>query len=76
MGDNKVNLIKMDVQGAEGFIIDGADKILRCNDLRILMEFWPKGLNNMGNNPLKMLNKLKNYGFKINVINESHCCPN
>lgn len=68
--DNKVDLIKMDVQGAEGLIIEGARKILRNNNLKIIMEFWPYGLKNIGTDPLKVLHKLQNYGFEIKLIDE------
>ena len=50
--DTKIDVIKMDIQGAEGLAIEGAKKILRNNnDLKILMEFWPDGLKSLGTNP-------------------------
>jgi FkbM family methyltransferase len=69
--NNKVDFIKIDTQGAEGFIIDGAEKILKSNNsLKIFMEFWPGGLRNLGTNPLGLLLKLQKYGFNIKIINE------
>lgn len=69
--NSTVNLIKMDVQGAEGLIIEGAEKILRSNGLRIIMEFWPYGLRNAGTDPLGLLNKIQSHGFKVELIDET-----
>jgi FkbM family methyltransferase len=67
----KVDFIKIDVEGAEGLVIEGADRILRDNDnLKIMMEFWPYGLRNVGTHPLMLLERLKSYGFKIKIIDE------
>lgn len=65
-------LIKMDTQGAEGLIIEGAQNVLLKDNVKILMEFWPKGLMNMGTDPLELLNKLQNYGFKIRLLDETN----
>jgi len=65
--DLHVDFIKMDAQGAEGFIIDGAEKILK-GELQIIMEFWPRGLKNAGTNPLNLLYKIEKAGFEINLI--------
>lgn len=65
-------LIKMDTQGAEGLVIEGAhDLLLNNNNIKILLEFWPKGLRNMDTNPLELLNKLEDYyGFNIRLIDD------
>lgn len=67
---NKIDFIKIDTQGAEGLIIDGAETVLRGNNLKIAMEFWPDGLRNLGTDPLQLLQKVQKYGFKIKLINE------
>lgn len=72
--DLKVDLIQMDTQGSEGLILDGAKKIIGNNKLKIIMEFWPYGLNNMGTDALGLLKRLENYGFKIGLINEVDKC--
>lgn len=64
-------LIKIDTQGAEGLILEGAKKLLKRENLKIIMEFWPNGLKNMGTDPYELLNEMKNYGFKISVLDES-----
>jgi len=72
VGNNKIDLIKIDTQGAEGHIIDGAEEILKNNNnLKIFMEFWPDGIKKIGSDPLKLLYRLQEYGFKISIINET-----
>jgi FkbM family methyltransferase len=68
MEGQRVDLIIMDVQGAEGLAIAGADQTLRKNDVKIIMEFWPYGLRNVGTDPLDLIRKLYEYGFVISVI--------
>ena len=72
--DLKADLIQMDTQGAEGLILGGAKKIIGNNRLKIIMEFWPYGLNNMGTDALYLLKRLKNYGFKIGLVDETNKC--
>ena len=70
METKRVDLIIMDVQGAEGLVIAGADETLRKNDVKILMELWPYGLTNIGTDPRDLIRKLYGYGFVITVIDE------
>ncbi|MHA1381251.1 MAG: FkbM family methyltransferase [Candidatus Helarchaeota archaeon] len=72
--DNNIIFIKIDAQGAEGLILEGAERLLKNNNLIIIMEFWPYGLKNLGTNPTKLLNKLYEYGFKIKHIDEQNQC--
>lgn len=66
-------VIKMDTQGSEGLIIKGSEKFFLNNkNIKILMEFWPKGLRNMGTDPLELLNKLQSYGFEIKLLDEKN----
>lgn len=63
-----VDFIKIDVQGAEGAVIKGASRILSTSRPRILMEFWPKGLENFGAGPLDLLLSLRDLQFEISVV--------
>ena len=64
----------MDTQGAVGLIVDGGGIVLKKYNLKILMEFCPNKLENVGSDPLKLLHKLKNYGFIIKRIDEGNQC--
>lgn len=66
----RVGLIKMDVQGAEGLVIDGARGLLQQHGPTILMEFWPGGLRRMGTDPEALLATLLGHGYSIRVVEE------
>jgi FkbM family methyltransferase len=67
----KVDVIKMDIQGAEFLALQGMEKIIQSNPhLIIFTEFWPSGLKACGSNPLTFLKSLRRYGFNIFEINE------
>ena len=67
----KIDVIKMDIQGAEMFAILGMDTMLKANNkLRMFVEFAPFLLRKNGFSPETFLRRLKNYGFEIYVIND------
>lgn len=68
--NSRVDIVKIDAEGAEELIINGAKQTLESNNLKIIMEFWPLALRNLGTDPLELLHKLQEYGFKIMFINE------
>jgi len=48
VGNSKIDVIKVDTEGAEGLMVDGAERILRSNNLKIFCEFWPEHLGFLG----------------------------
>jgi FkbM family methyltransferase len=70
VGDDRIDFMKIDVEGAEELVVDGADRILRNNRLKILIEFVPRQLRNVGAEPPELLYKLQNYGFAIKLLND------
>jgi FkbM family methyltransferase len=74
--EHKIDLIKMDIQGAEMLALEGMNKILENNSkMTILMEFWPYGIEKSGYNPKNLLEKLEKYGFKIFLIKDEGIIP-
>ncbi len=68
--DQKINMIKMDIQGAEVKALTGAQAILRKNNhLKLFTEFWPKGLRQCGSSGQQYLDLLRKYNFKLFEIN-------
>lgn len=64
-----LDLIKMDIQGAEGIALEGMKRILESNPKLILMfEFWPFGLRQSGSQPERMLANLRDLGFRLSRI--------
>jgi len=70
VGDDRIDLMKIDVEGAEELVVDGAERVLRNNSLKIFMEFVPRQLRNVGTDPPELLYKLRNYGFNMKLLNE------
>jgi FkbM family methyltransferase len=70
-GREKVDILKVDTQGAEGLILEGAQKLLDEDDLIMLMELWPFGLRNAGYDPATLIINLDKLGFSFMVIDKS-----
>jgi methyltransferase, FkbM family len=64
------DLIKLDTQGAEGLIIRGGEKTLTQTNPKMIIEFWPWGLRNLGTDPAWLLQRLRELGYRIKVIDE------
>ncbi len=65
----RIDLIKIDVQGAEGFVMEGMRRLLRDNPgISIWMEFWPHGLRSAGHSPHHLLADFSDLGFTIGRI--------
>lgn len=64
-----IDVLKIDTQGAELLILRGARRTLQTHaKIRIIFEFWPYGISNMGNNPLLLLDLLRKEGFTLRCI--------
>ena len=61
-------LIKMDAQGAEAGIMEGARRTLEIPDLCLVIEFWPYGLRNFQSDPVAFLDLFRARGFEIRVV--------
>ena len=66
-----IDLIKMDIQGAEGLALSGMSSLLaRSPDLIMLLELWPASLKQTGCSPDIILSELANKGYALFEINE------
>tara|TARA_A100001037_G_scaffold301543_1_gene331307 strand:- start:1656 stop:2534 length:879 start_codon:yes stop_codon:yes gene_type:complete len=67
----KIDLIKIDVEGAEFDVLKGMSKILDLNkDLRIIMEFSIENLQDFGSKPDEVMDFLLKKNFRLWKINE------
>lgn len=68
----KVDFIKIDVQGYEWSVLQGARRVLAENaDVKILVEYWPWGLKKAAAEPSDLLNLFKSLGFRISKVSDS-----
>ena len=69
----KIDLIKMDIQGAEHLALEGLKHTIAENkDIIIITEFSPELLRESGGNPEDFLDNLISMGFKIRLIDEKN----
>ena len=71
---NRINAIKMDVEGAEMLALSGMDRVLKDNkDIKMIVEFFPLLIEKMGSDPKEFIRRLiQDYGFSIYIIPEDY----
>ena len=68
---DKINFIKIDVEGLEFGVLKGMENILNnSNKIKILFELMPKNTIEAGFSPIELLNYLTSHDFKIYCIDE------
>ena len=67
-GEAPIDFLKIDVQGAEGHVLRGAQRVLAQAKLAILIEIWPAGLRNLQTDPGALLQSLVERGFRMDVV--------
>jgi FkbM family methyltransferase len=71
LGIEEVNFVKIDIQGYEQKALSGFRKTLaRSQNVILLSEFWPKGLQEAGGGPTEYLQMLTNLGFTLYTLNK------
>lgn len=71
----RIDLIKMDIQGAEFHALQGMMELLRTNrKLKLVTEFWPHGFESCQLAPEDFLSQLEEHGFRLREIREQDAC--
>jgi FkbM family methyltransferase len=72
----RVDLIKMDIQGYELHALHGANRVLADNpDAKLLLEFWPYGLKQAGANSLEALDTLRIKNLTVSQVTNHGLLP-
>ncbi|MBI4088157.1 FkbM family methyltransferase [Candidatus Kaiserbacteria bacterium] len=73
----RVDVVKMDVEGAEPLATAGMDGILKTNPgIQVVMEFFPLLIEKMGRSPKEFFEQLRGYGFRIFLIGGEYSLGN
>lgn len=66
-----ISLLKTDTEGHEFAVLTGARRTISENDLTLICEFWPDGLEADGRSPLAFWELLLHLGFtRVSMIDE------
>jgi FkbM family methyltransferase len=70
--NNKVNVVKMDIQGFEMQAVKGMERLLENNkDIKIISEFWPYGLRKAGSSVTEYFDFLSGKGFTCFLLEKN-----
>ncbi len=70
--DVKIDVVKIDAEGSEPFVLAGMDGIIKRNpDIVMIVEFYPRNFNMTQTDPAAFLEKLQSYGFILRHIEHS-----
>jgi FkbM family methyltransferase len=72
----RVDLLKLDIQGYELHALQGAKRVMNENrEIKLLLEFWPYGLEQAGANRTELIEILEGYGMDIMVVQPTGLVP-
>jgi FkbM family methyltransferase len=73
---DRIDLIKMDIQGNELHALRGAERLLRENPrIKLLLELWPYGLRQAGTTWSDLITHLQDRGFTLQEISPAGLSP-
>lgn len=68
LGQTHVSLVKTDAQGADHVALEGMTRtLLRCRPV-VFTEFWPEGIRDLGDDPDKVIDAFREFGYRITMI--------
>jgi FkbM family methyltransferase len=72
----RVDLLKLDIQGYELHALQGAKRIMNENqEIKVLLEFWPYGLKQAGVNWSELIEMLEGFAMNIKFVRADSLTP-
>lgn len=71
----RVDVMKIDAQGAEGQIFSHGETLLTAGAMTMLLEYWPYGLESFGTDPELFLRNLERLGFSFRLMSRKQLRP-
>jgi FkbM family methyltransferase len=71
-GLKEVSLIKIDTQGTDHKVVEGAVETLKRCRPKIIVEFWPEGIRGFGSTPADVLLFYQNLGYDAELIGSAN----
>lgn len=69
--NTKIDFIKLDVEGSEYAVVEGAHSVLQENkNIKLITEFTPTALKKYGSNATEYISLLASHGFLLRLMNE------
>ncbi|MBM4166174.1 MAG: FkbM family methyltransferase [Ignavibacteria bacterium] len=69
--NTKIDLLKIDIEGAEMYALKGMKQTFAANpQLKLVTEFYPTMIEQCGFSPQQYLNELRAIGFSLSIIDE------
>ena len=68
LGIERVDVMKLDTQGAEIDILRGARETIERARPTMFVEYWPTGLSGMGHEPDELLAHFEEWGYEFSLV--------
>ena len=68
LGIERVDVMKLDTQGAEIDILRGARETIGRARPTMFVEYWPTGLSGMGRDPDELLAQFEEWGYELSLV--------
>ncbi len=71
----RIDVVKVDAQGTDHHAIAGMERSLRASRSVLVVEYWPPGIVESGEDPLVVLAYYRDFGYRIRVVGQDHTGP-
>lgn len=63
-----IDFVKLDIQGSDHYAIQGLERTLARTRPPVVVEFWPHGIREMGDEPTDVLRYYRSLGYTLSLL--------